>query len=325
MANPFTKNQYDIEGLTFDGFAELCEFLKELKPEIEQINYTILGERGAIATRETERARVNELLENSRDSVKRMTANFVERSRGTRMPTGSTKIQYRPIEYDGRPKGLELQSNALSRVILFEFENHISSRFSTDDPGNLQFEYGEPCEVLVADMDMRGFTTFSEQAHIESPYICALMSAFYQLATKSFSKFPADITKFAGDGILSIWRTAPQERHIAVQSVIKGIANINKQWKVVRENPHFTHGAPDLIGTSLAFGQASKMKVQIGIDFIGRPINLAARLCGSAPGDKLIIDKSVPDLPRDLKLEDYEVEIKSFGSYQTYIMDCLET
>jgi class 3 adenylate cyclase len=150
------------------------------------------------------------------------------------------------------------------------------------------------------------------------------MNAFYQVALKSFSKFPADITKFAGDGILSIWRTTPQERHIAVQSVINGIVKINKQWKVVRTNPHFTHGAPDLIGTSMAFGQASRMKVQVGIDFIGRPINLAARLCGKAPGDKLIIDRSVPDLPENLELHDFEVDIKSFGNYSVHIMDCLQ-
>ncbi len=324
MASPFKKNHYDIEGLSFEDFADLCEFLKKQRPEIQQANYTILGERSTIASRETDIQRVNQLIENARDPIRRMTANFVERSQNTRTPTGSTKLQYRPIEYEGRPSGLELQSNALGRVALFEFENHLSEHYSTENPNELHFEYGEPCEVLVADMDMRGFTAFSEQAHIESPYMCALMSAFYQVAVKSFSRFPADITKFAGDGILSIWRTAPDERHIAVPSVINGILNINRQWKAVRTNPHFTHGAPDLIGASLAFGQASKMKVQVGTDFIGRPINLAARLCGKAPGHKLLIDKSVPDLPHGLPLEEFEVEIKSFGNYQTFIMDCLD-
>lgn len=324
MANTFVKNQYDIADLDFNGFADLCELLRKHKPEVEQINYTVLGERAAIASRETDRDRVNQLIENSGDALKRITANIVEKSRGTRMPAGSTKIQYRPNEYEGRPRGLEIQSNNLSRVVLFEIESYLSSQFSTDDPNQLEIEYGEPCEVLVADMDMRGFTTFSEQAHIESPYICALMSAFYQVAIKSFSRFPPDVIKFAGDGILSIWRTAPQERHIAVQSVIQGIIKINKNWKVVRNNPHFTHGAPDLIGTSLTFGQASKMKVQLGVDFIGRPINLAARLCGMAPGDQLIIDRSVPDLPQGLKLEPCEVEIKSFGKYKAQIMNCLE-
>ena len=324
MANPFTKNHYDIEGLAFKDFAALCEYIRKLRPEIEQINYTILGERSTIASRETDAERVSQLIENARDTIKRMTANFVERSQGTRVPTGSTKLQYRPMEYEGRPSGLDLQSNALGRVALFELENYISGQYSTEDPSKLEIEYGEPCEVLVADMDMRGFTTFSEQAHIESPYMCSLMSAFYQVATKAFSKFPADITKFAGDGILSIWKTAPDERHIAVRSVLDGILSINRQWKVVRTNPHFTHGVPDLIGTSLAFGQASKMKMQVGTDFIGRPINLAARLCGKAPGDKLVIDKSVPDLPQDLELEDFEVEIKSFGNYRTLIMDCLK-
>lgn len=325
MANPFTKNHYDIPGLSFADFADICEFLMSTRAEIESVNYTLLGERGSIANRESSRERVEQLLENTGDTVKRITANFSEKTAGTRGPIGSTKLQYRPAEYDGRPMGLELQSNALSRLELFQFDEHLSEKFTTDDPEKLEIEYGEPCEVLVADMDMRGFTTFSEQAHVESPYICALMSAFYQVAMKAFSKFPADITKFAGDGILSIWRTAPQERHIAVESVIKGIIKINRDWKVVRTNPHFTHGAPDLIGTSMAFGQASRMKMQAGVDFIGRPINIAARLCGKAPGNKLVIDPSVPSLPGHLRLEDYEVDIKSFGAYRTKIMDCLDT
>lgn len=324
MASPFTKNHYDIPGLSFADFADLCEFLIATRQEIESVTYTLLGERGAIANREGSRDRVEQLIENTGDAVKRMSANFTEKSGGTRGPIGSTKLQYRTAEYDGRPMGLELQSNALTRLELFQFDEHISTKFATDDPEKLDIEYGEPCEVLVADMDMRGFTTFSEQAHIESPYICALMSAFYQVAMKAFSKFPADITKFAGDGILSIWRTAPRERHVAVESVIRGIIKINRDWKLVRNNPHFTHGAPDLIGTSMAFGQASRMKVQVGVDFIGRPINLAARLCGKAPGDKLLIDPSVPSVPESLTLEDHDVELKSFGEYKVRIMDCLK-
>ncbi len=256
-----------------------------------------------------------------------MTANFIEKGIGTRGPVGTTKLQYLPETLEGREMGLDIQSNVLDRVQLFDLENYIQDNLGEGAAGagpQIDVELGEPCEVLVADMDMRGFTSFSEQAHVESPYICSLMSAFYQVALNAFGRFPADITKFAGDGILSIWRTSPNERDIAVDSVIKGIIKINRDWKKVRTNPHFTHGAPDLIGTSIAFGQASRMKVQMGVDFIGRPINLAARLCGTAPGNKLLIDRSVPSLPEGLNLEEFSVQIKSFGDYKVWIMDCLE-
>lgn len=318
MSAPFIRNNYPLPNLTFQDFWDLCAFIKGKKPDVQQITFTVLGGRGAIVMGDSDLEKIREKIEHSGDTVKKMVANFMELTPGTRTPTGSTKLQYRPEPNEGRPMGLEIFSNSLSRVLVFEIENFIEKRFSGGGgEDEITMVFGEPCEVLVADMDMRGFTVFCEQPHVESPYICAVMTAFYQVTKKCFGRFPADVTKFNGDGVLNIWKTTHKDRHVAVQSVLNGIIDIQKRWEVVRKSPHFSHGAPEKIGAGMAFGLASVLNFG-QIDFIGRPINLAARLCSNCPGGLLYLDKSVPSVPPELVLEETAVTLKSFGEYKIW-------
>ena len=53
-------------------------------------------------------------------------------------------------------------------------------------------------------VDIRGFPHFSERPNIESPYLCGVMGAFYQIIQRSFAKYSPEMIKFMGDGVLAV-------------------------------------------------------------------------------------------------------------------------
>jgi class 3 adenylate cyclase len=169
---------------------------------------------------------------------------------------------------------------------------------------------------LALVIDIRGFGDFCEKPEIESPYTCGLMSAFYNMTNQALQRFPPEMTKFMGDGVLAIWETNPSDREIAVRVALEAALNLHKDWAAVKNNPHFTHGTPQEIGAGICFGLASHLEV--GDDYIGRPINIASRLCGACPGNLVYVDRAVPNLPVELKKHEYVAHIKSYGRHNVW-------
>ena len=124
--------------------------------------------------------------------------------------------------------------------------------------------------------------------------------------------------KFAGDGVLAIWETSPEDRQVAIDVCVEGMISLNSKWQTVRRNPHFSHGAPEDIGVGISFGLASRLTIDN--DYIGRPINIASRLCGVCSGGRVYIDKSVPSISREFEKRDTRVRIKSYGEYGVWMI-----
>jgi class 3 adenylate cyclase len=227
-----------------------------------------------------------------------------------------SEIQYLPVKYDRFEQGLSFYSDSVNRLQYYQFEEEIFANYPYVQSSDAEIEFGKPCEVLALVIDIRGFSTFCESPNIESPYICGLMSAFYDMVQTSLQRFPPDMTKFLGDGVLAIWETTPKDREIAIGIALAASLDLAEKWKRVQANPHFTHGAPDSIGAGICFGLASHLKVCN--DYIGRPINIASRLCGACPGNQVYVDRSVPDLPLSYKKEEYVAHIKPFGRHNIW-------
>jgi hypothetical protein len=56
----------------------------------------------------------------------------------------------------------------------------------------------------------------------------------------------------------------------------------------------------------------------VGDDYIGRPINIASRLCSVCPGDRVYVDRSVPNIPLQLKKEELVTHIKPYGRHNVW-------
>jgi len=66
----------------------------------------------------------------------------------------------------------------------------------------------------------------------------------------------------------------------------------------------------------ISFGLASHLR--IGNDYIGRPINIASRLCGACPSDRIYVDRAVPALPMHLRKEELGIIIKPYGRHHVW-------
>ncbi len=280
--------------------------------------FSIEGYEDTIIHRMTNVADVLEHLSKTNDIPRKYTCRFYREKAQTFLgETGGTRLVYLPASNGAGESGLFYYGDHDTKLSLYKFEELLYANYSLQDVfSEPEAEFGHPCEVLVAAVDLRQFTLFCEEPTIESPYACGLMTSFYRMIERSFTKYPPDMMKYLGDGVLSIWRTNPQDREVAIDVCLEALTGLGRRWLSVLQGPHFSHGAPEGIGCGLAFGLASK--ICSANDYIGRPINLASRLCAASPVGQVMIDKSVPGVRDKIDLQPTRIELKSYGDYSVW-------
>lgn len=313
---PPRTRHYPVRNLDFRDFWDICSSIQRMLTDYSFVSYTIDGRNSPIVLDESDVSVILRALAQHPESPRLMLARLFRSPEEKGSDQGTLEIIYRAAGTESEPPGLIIPIGEISKIDLFRLEDAILGERPQPALMAPKIEFGTPCEVVSVVIDMRGFSTFCEQPNIESPYTCGLMSAFYHLVEAGFSRYPPELIKFLGDGVLAIWETTPADREIAIQTCLWGCVHLDSQWKVVRQNPHFSHGAPESIGAGISFGLASRLTIDN--DYLGRPINLAARLCGVCPGGRLLVDRAVPALPFDLEKKPTRVRIKSFGEYNVW-------
>lgn len=313
MPSTIIRRHYPIPDLTFSDFWDICSRFQTVHPEYRHVYFTIDGYEAFIVLDEPNVANVLKKLEGKERRVRKYSARFYTSRSQYNEGYSISELQYRPKTYDRYLQGLSFYSDSVDKATYYQFEESLYSDYPFIDSGESEVEFGKPCEVLAVVIDIRGFSLFCEEPNIESPYTCGLMSAFYNMVGKSFERFPPDLVKLVGDGVVAIWETNPNDREIAVNVAIGGCLSLKDRWKIVSDGPHFTHGAPEGIGAGIGFGLASHL--ESGNDYIGRSINIASRLCGACPAGRVYVDKAVPDIPIQYKKEDYVAHIRPYGRH----------
>ena len=317
MASPIIRRHYPIPGLNFRDFWDICSRFQTMHPEYRYVYFTVDGQDAFLVLDEPEVSKVLKKLEGKETRVRKYAARFcTSRTQHSEGPYGIAELQYRPTAYDRYLQGLSFYSDAVNKVSYYEFEEEILTNYPFIEKSEPDIEFGTPCEVLALVIDIRGFSVFCEKPEIESPYTCALMSAFYDMVNHSLQRFPPDMIKFMGDGMIAIWETSPENREITVNVALKTALDLRDRWAVVTDSPHFTHGAPEGIGSGICFGLASKL--EMADDYIGRPINIASRLCSACPAGRVYVDRSVPELPLNFKKEAFVAHIKPYGRHNIW-------
>lgn len=317
MASRIIRRHYSIPNLTFQDFWDICSRFQMAHPEYRHVYYTIDGFDSFIVLDEPDVSSILKKLSGKEQRIRKFTARFfISHSQHVDGHYGVSELHYRPVSYDGHDRGLNFYSDSVAKVSYYNFEEEIYTNYTFDDTTEPEVEFGRPCEVLALVIDIRGFSLFCEQPNIESPYTCGLMSAFYNMVGDALQRFPPQMKKFMGDGVLAIWETRPLDREISVNVALQAALSLRERWKTVKDSPHFSHGAPDAIGAGICFGLASHLDVCD--DYIGRPVNIASRLCGACPGNRVYVDRSVPNIPLHLKKEDYVAHIKPYGRHNIW-------
>lgn len=319
MSSSTVQRHYPIQNLNFRDFWDVCSHFQRTNSEFPVVSYSVETQNGLLVDEEVDVAVVLKKLSTCKEKVRKFVALFFRSGTHWDMGKADAKLFYLLENADLLEPGLYYHSEAATKLSLFKFENVLYSNYEFDIMGSeVDVEFGLPCEVLACVVDMRGFSAFCEQPNIESPYTCGLMTAFYNMVSRSFSRYPPDMMKFLGDGVLTIWQTSPEDRSVAIDVCLDGISLMSRRWGEIRRGPHFTHGAPRDIGSGVSFGLASK--ISVGNDYIGRPVNIASRLCSVCQPGQSLIDKSVPGLSADPRTKDVKVRIKSFGDFPAWSM-----
>ncbi|MGJ3241841.1 MAG: adenylate/guanylate cyclase domain-containing protein [Opitutales bacterium] len=303
-----------LTDLDFRGFWDICTHFQRHFPDFPEVTFTIeTAKHDFVVLEEGDLERILRKLRGCPERLRRFQARFHSRADSDRQGPGFSNLTYLPVSEPNTPAGLHLQMSERRRLPLYQFESGLFANYPVTALPVDDVAFGQPCEVLAASIDLRGFSLFCEQPNIESPYTSGLMSAFYGMVDRALYRYPPDIVKVQGDGVLAIWQTGYEDRGIAVEHLLRGCLNLSPRWETILAHPRFSHGAPREIGVGIAFGLASLMTT--GDDFLGRPINLASRLCSACPGGEVYVDRGVPDLPPDLDPEDTAVAIRSFGRF----------
>ena len=312
------QRYYPIPNLDFRAFWDICSHFQRVNKEFHVITYTVEGEHSTVVKDEPDVSVILREINSAQQKATKIVARFYTADEMLSNEYGNSKLMYLPSLNDFQQAGLYYYSDVGDKLTLYKFEKILYANYEMEEEGETQIEFGVPCEVLSVVVDMRGFSAFCEQPNIESPYTCGLMTSFYHMVRTAFIRYPPEMMKFLGDGVLAIWQTTSVDRQIAIEVCLEGVQSLNQKWAEVRRGPHFSHGAPKDIGAGLCFGLASK--ITVGDDYIGRPINIASRLCSVCPPGHAYIDKSVPGVSAEPNLKEVRVRIKSFGDYPVWAL-----
>ena len=309
---------YPLRDLNFRDFWDICSHFQRIHPKYKHILYTVEGYGLKICEDEEDISVVMREVSKVDGQVQKYIARYYQSPFSEPGDYGNAKMVYLPESADFQEGGLHFYSESDDKLLIYNFEHFIYNSYETIDTAGVDIEYGMPCEVVTCVIDMRGFTLFCNRPEIESPYTCGLLTAFYDTVRKGFKRYPPELLKFLGDGVLAVWQTEPRDRQIAIETCVEGLANLPSRWSTAIEGPEFSHGAPEGVGSGIAFGLASK--ITIDNDYIGRPINLAARLCGKCPPAKTYVDKSVPGVG-GFDTKQVNLDLKSFGEHKVWMLE----
>ena len=152
---------------------------------------------------------------------------------------------------------------------------------------------GERKDVTLMFVDMRGFTSLSEQ--MEPEEVVDVLNQYLELCSQAIFDFEGTIDKFMGDGIMVIYGApVSQEDHAlrAVQTAIK----MQEQGKPFTERLEKKYGRAVAFGIGINSGPAvvGNIGSEQRLDYtaIGDTVNLAARLESNAKPHQILLSAS---------------------------------
>jgi class 3 adenylate cyclase len=155
---------------------------------------------------------------------------------------------------------------------------------------------GERVTVTALFSDIRGFTATSEV--IEPELLVQILSDHLSAMTEAVRAYDGTLDKFIGDGVMALYNVPlPQPDHVlrAVQTALAMRAahrQVMERWPQLPPIGLGIDTGEVIVGN---FGSTQRLEYTA----IGRHINLAARLCGAAEGDQILISASAYALVRD--------------------------
>ena len=176
-------------------------------------------------------------------------------------------------------------------------------------------------EITVVFLDLRGFTAFAEVAEPEE--VMGVLREYHQATGEIIIEYDGTLEHFTGDGMTILFNDPlpipnPAERAVQMALAIRErIGQMAKDW--VKRGYDLSLG----IGVAQGFATIGAIGFEGRWDYsaIGTVTNLAARLCGEAPGDQILISQRVcagvdalidVDPPESLTLKGFRRPVQAY-------------
>ncbi|MGE0826286.1 MAG: adenylate/guanylate cyclase domain-containing protein, partial [Candidatus Binatia bacterium] len=148
-------------------------------------------------------------------------------------------------------------------------------------------------EVTVVFLDLRGFTTFAEQ--VEPEEVMGVLRDYHAEMGKLILEHEGTLERFTGDGMMIFFNDPvpipnPAERALKMALAMRErVQELSKRWR--------RRGYDLALGIGIAQGYATIGAIGFegrwDYGAIGTVTNLAARLCGEAKGEQILISLRV--------------------------------
>ena len=171
----------------------------------------------------------------------------------------------------------------------------IVNRLAKDDQNKLNL-MGEKRDVAVLFVDIRGFTTMSE--NMEPEEVVNILNEYLELVTNCIFKHGGLLDKFIGDAAMAIFN-APVDQNDYVYKAVLTAYDIVNGSKELADKLYLKYGKTIAYGVGVHMGKAVigniGSKVRMDYTAIGDTVNTASRIEGKASKNEVLISKEVKD------------------------------
>jgi len=228
-----------------------------------------------------------------------------------------------PVLYVGNVVYMVVSEQSDKRFVKELFGRYISPQIAREivnraDTGDLHLG-GEQREVSVLFADIRNFTQISEQLPPEA--VVRMLNTYLSAVTDAVVQYDGIVNKFAGDNIMAVWN-APQYQPEHAFSAVQAA------WEAQRRLADLQHSDDQGIlvqfgigintGIALAGNIGSAGRTEYTV--IGDSVNIASRICSSAPGGEVWIGADTYNQSKDyIEVEKLEAQMLKGKSVPTEV------
>jgi len=223
-----------------------------------------------------------------------------------------------PVLYVGNVVYMVVSEQSDKRFVKELFGRYISPQIAREivnraDIGELHLG-GEQREVSVLFADIRNFTRISEQLPPEA--VVEMLNTYLSAVTDAVVQHDGIVNKFGGDNIMAVWnapQSQPEHALSAVQAAWEAQQKIAELQQSDNRRLLVQFGIGINTGIALAGNIGSVGRTEYTV--IGDSVNVASRICSSAPGGEVWIGADTYNQTKDCieaeKLEAQRLKGKS--------------
>ncbi len=199
---------------------------------------------------------------------------------------------------------IERQKTELSRFLSPQISSLISSAEGE------QLLSGHRRQITVAFCDLRGFTSFAEQADPEE--MLGVLGEYHRMIGEAIIDHGGTLEHFAGDGVM-VFFNDPVEQDDHVERAVRMAVDMRTQFAVV-EARWRKRGYELGFGVGIAVGYATLGRIgfegRYDYGAIGNVVILASRLSSQATANQILISQRAAGMVEDV------VDVESVGELQ---------